>query len=92
MTRMTSHLFRDLAVPDTTYRIDYFLTQENPGEFSIEVVKAHPCGGTERDCVKNINSSPEKISELMDLLAGGIVTPTSLRDIVHDFIAAPVCV
>ena len=73
------------------HRFDYFVVvdkMEVSGGFACEsygVRIAGPDGG-ESICVPNITTSASRIDELMELLTRNFVTPTTLRDVIDDWL------
>jgi hypothetical protein len=60
------------------------------GEFMCESygVQVSSCGGDEPEicAIPNITTSVQRIDELMERLVGNVVTPTTLRDVVDDWL------
>lgn len=75
----------------TGHRFDYFVLvdqMEVGGGFACEsygVRVAEPDGG-EGVSIPNITTSASRIDELMELLTRNFVTPTSLHDVVSDWL------
>ena len=73
--------------------VEYYVTVEEAvlGEtFCCETygVRVAEGNGGETAAVPNITTSTRRIDELMELLVRGGVTPSTLRDVVEDWLAA----
>jgi hypothetical protein len=66
-------------------RLEYYLTGNSERGCGLEV-RAVADGGEERASVPDLAPSPARVQELLRRLADGLVTPTSVMDIVQDWL------
>lgn len=84
---MKKELYKNVEIELEGFRLTYYLL-ENPDNLSygVEVKKLSSTNVAESRAVYNICSKKEQIYEFLERIIKGSVTPTTLEDIVIDWV------
>jgi len=79
---MNKSLYKNVENED--FNLSYYLI-ENEG-YGIEVEKAIDSQVQESEAIYNISNDKSSVNSLLDKISNGKVTPTTLYDVVSDYI------
>lgn len=80
---------REILIGEYNLNVEYYLTARSDDDqttYGIKLVKRKgDCIHSQSIC--NIGSDQDEITELINILIAGMVTPNTLLDVVEDYIA-----
>ncbi len=79
---MNKSLYKNVENED--FNLSYYLIEN--GGYGIEVEKAIDSQVQESEAIYNISNDKTSVNSLLDKISNGKVTPTTLYDVVSDYI------
>ncbi len=79
---MNKSLYKNVENED--FNLSYYLIENE--EYGIEVEKAIGSQVQESEAIYNISNDKTSVNSLLDKISNGKVTPTTLYDVVSDYI------
>lgn len=82
---MNKSLYKNIE--DNDFNLSYYLLEdENTNVYGIEVEKTEDSQVQESKAIYDISTNKSNVDSLLDKISNGRVTPTTLYDIVTDYI------